>query len=183
MEWRRRPQTPRMHRKAIYSARMCRFAILCLAMCLGGTLNAAAQTWRPMGPPGGDVRALVSDPQKPSQIYLGTTDGHIFGSSDAGEHWQLLGRASDRLDAVVAALLVDPRNSQTLYAGTWTRDSSAGGGIFKSEDGGHAWAAAGLRGQAVRALAQARSDPNRIVAGTLEGIFGSSDAGRTWERL
>lgn len=172
-----------MNRRAIHRARTHRLVILFVALSLGRVLSAAAQTWRPMGPPGGDVRALAGDPQKPSQIYLGTTDGHIFGSSDAGEHWQLLGRASDRLDAVVAALLVDPRDSQTLYAGTWARDSAAGGGIFKSEDGGHTWAAAGLRGQAVRALAQARSDPNRIIAGTLEGIFGSRDAGRTWERL
>ena len=162
---------------------MRRATILGFALGLLSALNAAAQTWQPMGPPGGDVRALATDPRHPSQIYLGSTDGHIFGSNDAGEHWQLLGRASDRLDAVVAALLVDQRDSQTLYAGTWAQDSAAGGGIFESQDGGHTWRAAGLRGQAVRAMAQSHSDPDRLVSGTLEGIFGSRDAGRTWQRL
>lgn len=142
-----------------------------------------AQTWRPMGPPGGDVRTLAADPNDSRRIYLGTSDGHVFGSSDAGEHWQLLGRAGSHLDAVVTAVLVDPRDARTLYAATWTQDLAAGGGVFRSSDGGHTWHAAGLAGQAVRALAQAPSDPDLLVAGTLDGAYRSSDAGKTWERI
>jgi len=138
-----------------------------------------------MGPPGGDVRVLAQDPQRPSRLYLGTPDGHVFGSEDAGERWQLLGRVSSRLDSVITAILVDPRQSQTLFAGTWTRDPSAdgGGGVFRSDDGGRTWRAAGLEGQAVRALTQAPSNPDLLVAGTLEGVFGSRDAGASWQRL
>lgn len=143
----------------------------------------AAQTWRSIGPPGGDVRALAQDPKNPNQLYLGTTDGHIFGSQDAGEHWSLLGRTGLRSDSVVTSILVDPRDPLRLYASTWTQDPSAGGGVFQSDDGGRAWRPAGLAGQAVRALVQAPSDPDRLVAGTLEGVFGSHDAGRTWQRL
>ena len=36
---------------------------------------AGAQTWIPVGPPGGDVRALAADPRDPRRIYLGTADG------------------------------------------------------------------------------------------------------------
>jgi len=145
--------------------------------------TVCAQTWRPMGPPGGDVRTLAADPNDSRRIYLGTSDGHVFGSRDAGEHWQLLGRAGSRLDSVVTAILVDPRDARTLYAATRTQDPAAGGGVFRSSDGGHTWQAAGLAGQAVRALAQAPSDPDLLVAGTLDGVYRSSDAGKTWERI
>src|SRR5262249_6085046 len=60
---------------------------------------------------------------------------------------------------------------------------SAGGGVFQSDDGGRTWRPAGLAGQAVRALAQAPSDPDRLVAGTLEGVFGSHDGARSWQGL
>jgi photosystem II stability/assembly factor-like uncharacterized protein len=81
--------------------------------------------------------------------------------------------------------LVDPRASQTLFAGTWTRDPSAesGGGVFRSDDGGLTWSTTGLTGQAVRALIQAPSNPDLLIAGTLEGVFGSRDAGASWQRL
>jgi hypothetical protein len=35
----------------------------------------------------------------------------------------------------------------------------------------------------VRALVRAPSDPDRLVAGTLEGLFGSRDDGRTWQPI
>jgi len=136
-----------------------------------------------MGPPGGDVRSLVMDPRDSSNFYLGTTDGHIFGSRDSGEHWELLGRVSTRLDSVVAALLVDPRNPRVLYAATWTFDSDAGGGVFRSDDAGHTWRAAGLARLEVRALAQSASDPDVLVAGTLDGVYRTQDSGRDWERI
>ena len=154
-----------------------------LAVLLCSVPAVSAQTWRPMGPPGGDVRSLGADLSDSRRIYLGASDGHVFGSRDAGEHWQLLGRAGSRLDAVVTAILVDPRNSRTLYAATWTQDPAAGGGVFRSDDGGHTWREAGLAGQAVRALAQAPSNPDLLVAGTLDGVYRSADAGRSWQRI
>ncbi len=154
-----------------------------LFVLLALPLVVRAQTWRALGPSGGDVRSLGHDPANPSRVYLGTADGHIFGSRDAGDHWQLLGRVGPRLDSVVTAILVDPREPQTLYASTWTRDAPAGGGVFRSGDGGHNWRALGLTGQSVRALVQAPSDPNRLVAGTLEGVFASADDGGSWQRI
>lgn len=147
------------------------------------SLPACAQSWQSLGPAGGDVRAMGHDPRNPSQLYIGTADGHLFGSADAGEHWQLLGRVSTRLDEVITSILVDPRDSQTLYASAWTLDPAAGGGVFRSDDGGRTWRDSGLIGQAVRALAQSESAPNELVAGTLEGVFASQDSAASWQRI
>jgi photosystem II stability/assembly factor-like uncharacterized protein len=152
-----------------------------VALLIGSA--ARAQTWRPLGPPGGDARTLASDPSQPGRLYLGTADGHIFGSEDSGEHWTLLGRASTRRDAVITAIVVDPRDANLLFASTWMQDPTAGGGVFRSQDGGHTWSPSGLDGQAVRALTMAPSNPDELVAGTLDGVYRSRDAARTWERI
>jgi photosystem II stability/assembly factor-like uncharacterized protein len=160
-----------------------RFLAVSMVAAFLAAAPVRAQVWRPMGPPGGDVRSLVADPHDPATLYLGTTDGHIFGSQDAGGRWQLLGRAGHRLDSVVAALLVDPRNSRVLYAATWTFDPRAGGGVFRSDDAGRTWFPGGLAGHEVRALAESASDPDTLVAGTLDGVYRTVDAGKTWERI
>jgi len=144
---------------------------------------ARAQVWTPLGPPGGDARVLAADPQNLSRVFLGTADGHIFGSQDSGAHWILLGRASSRIDAVITAIVVDPRNSNVLLASSWARNSADGGGVFRSSDGGRTWAGAGLGGQSVRVLAMAPSDSSVLVAGTLDGVYLSRDASKTWQRI
>jgi photosystem II stability/assembly factor-like uncharacterized protein len=144
---------------------------------------AHAQTWKPLGPPGGDVRVLATDPSHLERIFLGTADGHIFGSEDSGKHWTLLGRASARSDAVITSIVVDPRNGNKLFASSWTRDSATEGGVYRSLDGGHTWTVAGLAGEAVRVLAMAPSDSNVLVAGTLDGVYRSNDASKSWQRI
>jgi photosystem II stability/assembly factor-like uncharacterized protein len=145
--------------------------------------SARGQAWEALGPPGGDVRAMAADPVRRGRLFLGTADGHIFGSEDSGRHWQLLGRASSQLDAVITAIVVDPRDGNVLFAASWTRDAVPGGGVFRSRDGGRTWMPAGLAGQAVRALTLAPSDPDTLVAGTLDGVYRSRDASKTWERI
>ena len=136
-----------------------------------------------MGPAGGDVRSLAVDPDNPKHLLLGTPDGHIFASRDSGGQWALLGRAGTRLDSVITSIVFDPRDSQSVWASAWTQDSAAGGGVYHSEDGGHIWKPSGLEGHAVRALTAAPSHPGLLVAGAVDGMFRSLDAGRTWQRL
>jgi len=155
--------------------------VFLLALLLPST--ACAQVWQPMGPSGGDVRTLTTDPADRNHIYLGTSDGHIFGSVDAGEHWALLGRAGTRLDSVVSAIVVDSHNPRTLWAATWTQDPVAGGGVYRSDDGGTTWRAAGLAGHAVRALAAADGDDGLLIAGAVDGLFRTDDGGGSWKRL
>jgi photosystem II stability/assembly factor-like uncharacterized protein len=167
----------------ISSAKNASVGVLALLVFFAAS-SVSAQVWRSVGLTGGDVRALASDPRDPNIVYMGTTDGHIFGSTDAGASWKVFGLAGKDSNAVVTAIIVDSRNSAHIYASTWTRESAGeGGGVFISRDSGATWQESGLRAHAVRALAQAPSDPDVFVAGALDGIFVSRDAGQNWSRV
>jgi photosystem II stability/assembly factor-like uncharacterized protein len=142
---------------------------------------AQAQNWNRLGPPGGNVISLAASSD--GTVYLGTPDGHVFASTDRGEHWQLRGRAGTRLDGVVQRILADKENPARLLAAVWYQDPAQGGGIFESLDGARHWSLAGLSGEAVRALEHSESDPSVWVAGTRRGVFRSRDGARTWESI
>jgi photosystem II stability/assembly factor-like uncharacterized protein len=137
--------------------------------------------WRTTGPPGGDVRGLVVDPNNPDRFYFGTLDGQIYTSADAGKSWQLLYNfGKPRL--FVDHIIVDPRNSKVIYVAAHRHKEP--GGFFKSSDGGTSFRESPeLIKEAIHSLAQAESDPNILIAGTFNGIFKSHDAGDSWEQL
>src|ERR1044071_9994876 len=133
-----------------------------------------ANDWRTTGPQGGDVRALVVDPNDPDRFYFGTLDGQIYTSADGGKHWQLLynfGKPRMFVDEII----VDPRNSQVLYVGAHRHNLP--GGFFKSTDGGITWReSAQMKNEALHSLAQSDSNPDTLIAGTFTGVFRSDDA-------
>jgi photosystem II stability/assembly factor-like uncharacterized protein len=137
--------------------------------------------WRTTGPQGGDVRALVVDPNDPDRFYFGTLDGQIYTSADGGKHWQLLYNfGKPRL--FVDNIIVDPRNSRVLYVGAHRHNLP--GGFFRSTDGGATWRESSeLKNEALHSLAQSESDPDTLIAGTFTGIFRSDDAGQSWKQL
>ena len=140
-----------------------------------------AQKLTARGPLGGDVRALVADPVRPNVLYLGTADGYVYSSQDAGEHWQSPGRLAD---GVITAIIISADVSGVLFSSVWTAEKNGeGGGVFLSRDGGKTWQSAGLAGHAVRALMQAPSDRSILVAGALDGVFRSNDSGKSWKRM
>jgi photosystem II stability/assembly factor-like uncharacterized protein len=153
-----------------------------LALGLVAASAVPAQTWRQVGPPGGTVISLEGDPKDSKKLYLGTSDGHVFSSNDQGQHWQLLSRIGTGQDDVVTHIIVDSRNSNHLYASTWTL-YSGGGGVYRSEDAGRNWHLIGLQKETVRALAQSPTNPKVFVAGSLTGVYRSKDDGNSWERI
>ena len=72
----------------------------------------------------------------------------------------------------MTAIVFDPANSNILYAGT------AGGGVFKSSDGGANWSQfnGGLGNLDVRVLAVAPGSRHTLYAGTSGGVFGLAAA-------
>src|SRR6266536_3349545 len=137
--------------------------------------------WRPTGPPGGDVRALVVDPNNADRFYFGTLDGQIYTSTDAGKHWELLYNFN-RPKLFVDHIIVDPRDSRTLYVGA--HGDKGPGGFFKSTDAGKTFReSTELKNEALHSLTQSESDPNVLVVGTFNGIFRSDDSGESWQQL
>lgn len=155
-----------------------RFAAV-LALLLA--VPARAQSWTPVGPTGGDVRALAVDPRQEGRVFLGTADGVLYLSEDAGRAWRRLLPGFPKRGMSLDNVVVDPRGR--VLVGYWEVEGT-GGGVARSLDGGLSFSLMeGIAGESVRALDFAASDPDVLVAGTLSGVFRSEDGGDTWRRM
>ena len=115
------------------------------------------------------ITALVLDSQKPSRLYAGTRGRGVLWSGDGGA--TLLSGTLDHGD--VRALVVDPRD-RSVWAATEE-------GLFRSEDHGFGWTAAGKPTGRVLALLLDPRVPGRIYAGTAgDGLIVSVDGGSSW---
>jgi photosystem II stability/assembly factor-like uncharacterized protein len=140
----------------------------------------AQANWSTVGPDGGDARAFAAVPGQPNHLYLGTLDSWIYESVDRGASWRRLAKLGSTDDLVLDNIVVDSANPATVYVAAW-KLGQTGGGLWISHDGGKSWKdVEGLRGQSILSLAQAPSAPGTFYAGTLEGIFRSTDAGGSW---
>ena len=149
---------------------------------LAAPLLQAQSAWKVVGPDGGDARAFASDPANPGHLYLGTTNSWLYESQDAGATWRRLAKLDPADGYVLDSIVVDASNPSNLFVGAW-KDSS-GGGLWMSHDSGHKWTeVSSLKGQPVHALIQAPSDAHTLFAGTLEGVYRTSDSGGTWNRI
>ena len=147
------------------------------------SLPMHAVSWFPLGPYGGDARSFAADPHDSKHLYLGTANGWIYDSHDGGENWVRLSQIDKRNDLILDHILPDARKPMRLLVGAWTA-GRPDGGLFLSEDGGHTWSdIAEMRGQYVLSVARAPSDPDMIVAGTLKGVFRSTDNGEHWSQI
>jgi photosystem II stability/assembly factor-like uncharacterized protein len=152
---------------------------LCL-LCLSALHAQAAFTV--VGPDGGDARAFASVPGEPHHLYLGTTNSWLYETIDEGATWHRLAKLDRGDDFVLDSIVVDSSHPATLYVGAWKNTDD--GGLWISRDAGHTWKEVALfKGQPIYALAQAPSDPHILFAGTLQGIYRSSDSGATWTQV
>ncbi len=156
--------------------------VLVLACQLVG-LQAHAANWFPLGPYGGDARSFGVDPHDSKHLYLGTETGWIYQSHDGGNTWTRVTQLEGRNDLVIDHISIDPAAPEHMVLAAFMVNHP-GGGIYTSDDGGKHWAKhTEMGGQSVRSLTRATSDPNILVAGSLEGVYRSKDNGKHWELI
>ncbi len=140
-----------------------------------------SQDWRANGPPGGDVRSLVVDPNNADRLYFGTLDAQIYTSADGGRTWEFL-YDFKRPKLFIDDIIVDPRDSKTLYVAAHRHKEA--GGFFKSTDGGRRWRESPeLKNEALHSLVQSGLNPNVLIVGTFNNMFRSDNSGETWTKL
>jgi photosystem II stability/assembly factor-like uncharacterized protein len=158
-------------------------SLIILSLVLSAAVAFAASPWAVLGPDGGDVRSLSYDPSSPDHIYLGTSTGSIFQSTDGGHSWARFSHLGTD-DFVLDHIAIDPKNVETVYVAAWSVENQQAGDLYRSRDGGKTWQTLpGMHGKSIRAFSLAASDPSIMVAGALDGVYRSKDGGDTWERI
>jgi len=98
-------------------------------------------TWLGPGNIGGRTRSIVIHPTNPSIMWAASVAGGIWKTTNGGASWGPLDDFMASLN--VTTLVLDPVDSNTLYAGTgegfYNIDGLRGAGIFKTADGGTTW--------------------------------------------
>lgn len=182
-------------------------SVAALVICaLAANLPAAAQTlskdslagmkWRLIGPfRGGRVEAVTGVTGNPSVFYFGAVAGGVWKTTDAGLSWKPL--FQHQAVSSIGAIAVDPQDPNVIYVGTGEPclrgDISYGDGMYKSVDGGTTWTHIGLNDtrHIAKILIDAH-DPNIIFVAAIghafgpneeRGVFRSTDAGKTWQRV
>lgn len=156
-------------------------ALLC-AIFLVAAGARAESPWSIVGPAGGDARAFASFPGQPDHLLLGTTNSWLYESTDEGGTWRRLARLDAEDGLVLDSIVVDSADPSTIYVGGWK--NSDHGGLWISHDRGRSWTESQcFHNQPVHALVQSPSNPSILYAGTLAGVFRSTDSGTTWAQI
>ena len=177
-----------------------------LALCAAANASpsslqmlAGKLTWRNVGPwIGGRVVAVAGVPSDPHLFYMGAVDGGVWKSTDDGIKWinitdHTLPGSSDSIGAIAVA----PSDPKILYVGTGESDIRGdvitGDGVFRSDDAGKTWRAAGLADtHTISAIVVDPGNPDVVYASSMghvfkpnaeRGVFKSTDGGKTWSKI
>ena len=136
------------------------------------------------------IRRIRFDPDNPATLFASSNTGSgVVKSSDAGQTWQEMSGpiSTGGLSPMnVFGLAMDPRDKNTLYAGT------ANGRIYLTHNGGASWALLWQytdMDDAIWTLEVDPSDPNRLLAGMGDytgsdgRLYLSKDRGLTWQKV
>jgi len=152
--------------------------------------------WRLIGPfRGGRVVAVAGVPGDSTTFYLGSVNGGIWKTTDAGVVWSpiFVGQPVGS----IGALAVAPSDPKVIYTGTGEtdirEDLSSGNGVYKSTDGGSTWKHIGLEDtRQISRIAIDPQNPSIVYVGALghvygpsedRGVYKSVDGGSHWVRV
>jgi len=144
------------------------------------------RTWDPIGQPGmSPFGFLVADPNRPSTLYYGNSNGVIV-SSNGGNDWHRFGPNDDPLSC--ADIAVSPSNPDVLYLAAQAMDERRG--VFQSDDGGLTWkiGMTALFATRIESIGSNPASSAIAYAGASnsysgQGVFKTSNSGSTWTFL
>ncbi len=146
----------------------------------GGFFKSAdgGQTWNSSQLAGEAVHALAQASQNPDVLVAGTNRG-VYRSMDAGESWKMIpeGGYPDLIN--IDSLAIDPRTTDTIYAGTWYLP-------WKTTDGGKTWNRVKngmIDDSDVFAIEIDRRNPDHVIASACSGIYETKDAAASWRKV
>jgi photosystem II stability/assembly factor-like uncharacterized protein len=142
--------------------------------------------WEVTGPFGGDVRTMVVAPDDPDRLYLGTSDGQIFRSTDGSATWLRVKPGIGKRGLSIDNIIFDPTNPRVMYIAAWDVDTGMKNemGVFKSTDGGLNWKLLkDTKGLYIQSITLASTNPNYLLAGAKNGVYRSTNGGDDWEHL
>lgn len=171
--------------------------VLCIAAAAQAEVSPQlmqGMQWRNIGPfIAGKVDSVSGANGQPAIGYMGTDNGGVWKTVNAGVTWQPV---TDAVQAIrgITALEVAPSDASVIYAGTGSIfGSQYTSGIWKSTDAGAHWQRAGLSDAgAIAWLLVDPHDPDLLLAATrgidhrkggARGVFRSQDGGRTWQSV
>ncbi|MGI8917230.1 MAG: VPS10 domain-containing protein [Pyrinomonadaceae bacterium] len=135
------------------------------------------------------ITAIAESPTQQGLIWVGTDDGNLQVTTDAGKNWRNVIRKVPGLGANSGVSHVEPSrtNAQLVYA-SFERHmlDDFRPYIFKTADGGKSWKniTGNLPAKAyVQIVREDPKNPNLLYAGTELGLFASYDGGNEWIRL
>jgi len=171
----------------------------------------AGTTWTPVfdAQASYSIGCITLDPSNPETVWVGTGENvsgrhvgfgdGVYKSLNGGKTWTNVGLAKSEH---IGRILVDPRNSNVVYAAAEGALWSPGGerGLYKTTDGGKTWALVLeiSKDTGVTSVEFDSTNPDVVYAaayqrrrsvaafmggGPESGIHKSEDAGKTWRKL
>jgi titin len=172
-----------------------------------GVLKSAdgGATWTLLGAPLFDRRTIskiVVHPTDPNTVYLAVSGGGVNGLGNNTGIWKSTDGGLTWIDTTTAIstfasfsdLVMDPSNSQILYAAVGSSGGDPTNSVYKTTNGGTSWALAGNiptgTGDGRIALAIAKTNALEVFAaiaspftGGLGEMMKSTNGGATWVRM
>jgi photosystem II stability/assembly factor-like uncharacterized protein len=135
--------------------------------------------------PFGTITSIAESPKRFGVLFVGTDDGKVWGTRDAGATWADVsaGLAKDKW---VTRVIASNFDEGTVYASqNGYRDDEFSAYLFRSTDYGRTWRslASGLPAEPINTVREDPRAKHLLYVGTDSGVFVSLDRGATWSAL